>query len=214
MGDESELTTTDEKEAQFRPRDAYRHNSPPTVKGVPINFGDGTMVERGEGNSAVFSPAGFIYATQKKLAIKPIVELDEVYQEYMNRKTNSVSIDLILRFTDVLKKYRLHTLDWIKHNYYSPRLGDGSKDFLDDTIRFIKTGSRPMEIGTRLQLMSFYDSVKELPVDPMSHKRPIETMRFSFDPYNLMGVWASQPNGIYDMICTYHTAFARTDLVI
>ena len=212
MGDGVE--TTDDREIQARSFDPYRKGQPQTVRGVPINYGDGTMPERGKGNSAVFSPAGFIYSTQNRLALRPLVELDDIYQEFINRRTNTVSIDLILRFTDVLKKYQIHNVDWIHRNYYNPRLSDAAKAFLNDTIQYINIGSRPMEIGTRLQLMPFYDSVKDLPTDPMSHKRPNESIRFSFDPYNLMGVWASQPNGIFDMVQTYHVAFARTDRVI
>lgn len=78
-------------------------------------------------------------------------------------------------------------------------------EFLLDTVKYIRTGQRDMNVTTWLELLAEYPdqnpgiaNTKRL--DVFKLKDPKE-----FD--NFIGLWCSYPGGFEDMLCTAHVLF-------
>lgn len=95
------------------------------------------------------------------------------------------------------------TLQYTQNNF----LYDINLDFLDDTLTFIITGKRRLDLQAGLQLL-----------DEFPEGRPgIATVRRMHDVNqldgdfleNFLSYWLSHPNGFHDMICTLNVFFGN-----
>ena len=143
------------------------------------------------------------------------VNVEMLYAKYIKEKNSSINHAfreqvLIVALSAFGTK---NFTEWFEQQHMSPTTGDLQRQFLDDTIHFIKHGRREICLETWDSLLSSYE------VD--SNITPITSYAIDFFGLNsrhneprmvidIIQSWCSQPNGMEDLLGTLHILFGNT----
>lgn len=138
--------------------------------------------------------------------IDGIYELDTIF--------NDRERPIVLMVLDCLKlSSRLFGDDfnkWLSLQLTSPTISSESLTFIEDTVRFIKTGKRIVPI----------ESVYRTAVDPERSRYNTELQKYAedlsfkeFETVSILCDWIAQPNGLRDIKCTLEILFGDERVV-
>lgn len=108
-------------------------------------------------------------------------------------------------------------LYWFTLQYKNNVSGSLHNDFLLDTLKFIKIGSRSMSVENWSALITITDETDTIghPGDKVkdffgvNKDSPLELARENINLTEVLQKWCSQPNGLLDLINTLHILFGN-----
>lgn len=173
-------------------------------------------------SKAVVGMSGFSFGPKsvgEKCKVITLSEVEVLVKEYTSIRTSHVTMDFVKRLTRIgrtlLGENVTSHLSSIYENRGLVTESDYNYDFLQDTIKFIETGTRPMSISARVQLMEFHgddDKVRHYPLKSFSFDRAKSVRSHSAPGKTGESVytrWLNQPNGLNDMLCTVIVLFGN-----
>lgn len=132
----------------------------------------------------------------------------ELYDRYMARQSLnydwSYISSVIKRATDLIG---IDFNQWLKvQTPHNPYVYGVNRDFLEDTVNYIRTGARRMPIHLWRELLvekprersAIESTVKTSPILPLEQGNAY------------VARWLSHPDGLSDLICTLHILFGYT----
>lgn len=108
---------------------------------------------------------------------------------------------------------------WYKAQRASPLFGDYQKRFLEDTLGYLKTGTRALSTTSWLMLLSNLTDIDDPEPDAKivadffgNTESDVEgTLPKNRDIVDVLQIWWSHPNGIGDLLYTLHILFGNID---
>lgn len=142
-------------------------------------------------------------------------KVEDLYRQLITREGIDKMIFRRKVLQTALTAFGTHRFDyWYSQQMYSPAAGDLHRDFLVDTLRFISTGERHVNVMTWNSLIGFSDQGERVSVLDEYAKEffGISTGGFNRIPRNndlidVIRQWCSQPGGLSDLLCTMHILF-------
>jgi len=154
-------------------------------------------------------------------SIDPNPAVKELYKQYTTGRKATSAFEYKKRLY-MVALYAFGTqnfLEWFKQQMTSPVVGVTHREFLDDTLKFIQTGKpRRMRLETWDSLLQMQD--RGVGNEPLSEEaqtffnyngKQMWTKELTnTDLIDVLCLWLSQPNGLYDLIGTLHLLFGDT----
>ena len=193
-------------------------NQETTLRLYPRGFMGGTLkpqVRRTpQRNSKPLNSLSFRVEDQDKKAITMTAHprVEQLYSLYIR---NTVSVQDFDCRKSVLE-CALHVFGsndfelWMNAQYSSPAPSRLLHDFLNDIVKFLKSGTRDMSNEVWARLLHITDEGNN--IDPMNN----EMKKFLSDKencslINVIQKWCSHPNGLQDLLMSLHVMFGQTD---
>jgi hypothetical protein len=156
--------------------------------------------------------------TDKKDAIRPNPRVENVYSKYLRADYLSGNFEFRKEIlTTAIAAFGTVFFDfWVLAQYKSDTTGSLHGKFLEDTILFIRTGKREMNLETWASLLQITDegnNIGNLP-DSIAEYFGMNTpgtnrIRRSIPTIEVIQDWCSKPGGLEDMLGTLHILFGR-----
>lgn len=180
--------------------------------------------------NAVPKPAPrFVYQTDLSLTDAPVStivpnpDVETLYAKYIRNSAESLSFNF-RKLVWITALHAFGTNDfryWYEQQHLSPRAGDMHRRFLEDTLKFIVTGRRELDVvGTWNTLVTLNDTtdragrVTDCSRQYLEDLRPALTIEESrvrpagyIDVTDVIQRWCSQPNGVEDLLLSLHVLF-------
>lgn len=103
--------------------------------------------------------------------------------------------------------------DWLEAQENNPRLTPHMRAFLEDTIDFINTGRRKMDVVTRAGCIYYEINLTKRPVYRTSRSAPKLRKMLNVDGLDYMYNWLNHPRGFDDMLATVNVFFGSIDSI-
>ena len=163
----------------------------------PVN----TSYKGYSGGQAVLNPT-----TEVQQGVPEVVAL---YKDYMKNRWSSWPfvkkvIALAFKMFDPKEGFSFVAQD------KNPTVRDYSYRFLEDTLRYIATGKRSIDIITWIEILTDLPEASPESVD--QRRRLSDTVeKFGMDirPVKLIQGWLGQPGGLHDLVTTLHLLFGE-----
>ena len=100
---------------------------------------------------------------------------------------------------------------WYFQQFKSPAFGNTHQDFIDDTIRFIETGHRDMQLEVWAGIIGYNDRVAR-PKKASDICQSFIDSKTGTDGLNMTEIvraWLSQPNGMKDLVMSLNILFGN-----
>lgn len=156
---------------------------------------------------------------QVSLISNPHVE--GLYSQYLKRSVSAGSFE----FRKNLLTAAIHSFGspdfnlWFESQFKSPACGDLHKRFLDDTLKFIRTGRREMSLETWAALVTITDEgdkigqLSDYAKDFFGIGKGARLHdRQNYLVTDIIQMWCSQPNGSEDLLGTLHILFGSVSV--
>lgn len=130
--------------------------------------------------------------------------IDTLYDLYMGRTVNTSSWAFRRQVLTQALRIFGNFQEWLEHQRANPSVAGRNRDFLEDTIQFIQTGKRQMEIMNWLDLM---DEITPTDRPKMVHG-PMALLS-SANTVQVLQTWCSRTNGIEDLVQTLYVLFGH-----
>lgn len=144
--------------------------------------------------------------------------VDKLYGQYINRAVLTTAVEFRRQvLATALHAFGTRNFEvWFSSQRQSPKVGRTHLDFLEDTIQFIWSGRRNMDVNTWLAILEAEDvgdrsgAYSEL-VNEFFGIRSygLERVERNRDMVDVIQGWCSQSGGIEDMLCTLHVLFGN-----
>jgi hypothetical protein len=158
---------------------------------------------------------GIVTPQQNTADANPVVEV--LYAQYIKRAAATMSFEfrekILIAALDAFGDKNF--LSWFEAQLQSPAVGDVHLRFLDDTLRFIRTGRRTMSLETWSSFLQMNDA-GERPTDLTDYANEYFVVRMGprgdrscCSLVNTIQEWLSQPGGVEDLLGTLHLLFGH-----
>lgn len=132
-----------------------------------------------------------------------------LYEFYTNRTVSPLTWQYRKQVLETAIRLFGNIGQWLADQDHNPRVVGYNLQFLNDTIRFIRTGERQMRPETWIELLAEADEHTH----PTSHANN-DTLCIALKAderkvADFLAKWCAQPNGIDDLVCTLHVLFGR-----
>lgn len=134
--------------------------------------------------------------------------IDDLFHRYMSKPSGQELKKLRLETITYISKLLEETkglTNFINLNIESGRLNSNGVRFLVDTVRFIETGRRQVDI------IAWYNVLKLAKEMNENTSRKIESVKILDEEKDLLFKWLSQPFGFHDIIWSLKLMFGTVD---
>lgn len=148
----------------------------------------------------------------------PHLAVEKLYTQYINRAVNTTSSEFRRKILIVaLRAFGTRDFEvWLSSQHQSPVAGDNHMGFLEDTVQFLATGKRDLDVQTWLSILDGGDTgeVSSGHSELAKEFFGISSNGLNREPRNrsmvdVVQVWCSHPGGIEDILCTLHVLFGN-----
>lgn len=101
--------------------------------------------------------------------------------------------------------------DWLAAQDGNSKLTKQMRAFLEDTVKFINTGKRPMSLTARLACLATERSMDTVPTFVQTRHTPSLKKMLAIKPEDYMWHWLKHDGGFNDMVCTLNVLFGDID---
>lgn len=146
----------------------------------------------------------FVSSAEGVLDITPDPEVVDLFARMTSGTTSTSNWPFVRQL--VLCARRLFNDDlreWLREQEKNTSLPDSARDFLNETVAFINTGTRPVSIGARLRVL-VREQQQGKPNPGLTAIQPITDMATA-----PITQWLSQEDGIVDMVFTLNVLFGK-----
>lgn len=153
-------------------------------------------------------------AANTDLVANPYIE--NMYSQYIKRSVNTNAFayrEKVLKAT--LSAFGTSSFEqWFMVQYKSPACGDLHKRFLDDTLKFIRTGRREMALETWAALLTITDEGDAIGTFSNASNEYFSFNSTNRDPQDYLVTstiqrWTSHASGFEDMLGAMHILFGN-----
>lgn len=135
-------------------------------------------------------------------------EISALYRDYMTNRSADWSfakraLQLAMTYFDPVKGFDFKKQD------SNPLVKDYNYRFLIDTLRFIATGKREMDIVMWGSLMTDLPTPSDDIQDRHVLQDTVTTHNLDLRPQALVQRWCCQPNGLHDMVASLYLLFGE-----
>ena len=148
----------------------------------------------------------------------PHQAVETLYTQYINRAVNTTSTEFRRKVLIVaLRAFGTRDFEvWLSSQRQSPAAGDNHKGFLEDTVQFLATGKRDLDVMSWLTILDGGDTgeVSSDHSDLAKEFFGISSNGLNREPRNrsmvdVVQAWCAHPGGIEDILCTLHVLFGN-----
>jgi hypothetical protein len=152
-------------------------------------------------------------------SIDPNPAVKDMYQQYISGRNVTSSFEFKKRvYLIALHAFGTQNfMEWIQEQYKSPMVGANHREFLDDTLCFIKDGRpRRLRLETWDSMLQVEDrgvgspALSQCAIDFFNLRRENGNELTNVGLVPVLQKWLSQPGGLYDLIGTLHLLFGAT----
>lgn len=173
--------------------------------------------------SATSTPQGYAGGTaingsgsSEDTSTKGVDSVNDLWSDYLTPGYDIYSwsfrrrvLDTALSLFDPVTGFNFVTQD------RNPRLINYNYKFLVDTLKFIATGKRDMEVRVWSELVTTEGAdVKRSMPKRNEIEKTASKLGIDFSPVKLVAQWCSQPNGLDDMICSMQLLFGERNVTV
>ncbi len=98
---------------------------------------------------------------------------------------------------------------WVREQQENPNIVGYNREFLNDTLNFIKTGQRALPVLTWYDLVTEGGEGHHAHAIPQRLRESQPVLKASDASVQLLQQWISQPNGLEDLLTTLHLLFGN-----
>lgn len=158
----------------------------------------------------ITSPLGFIRPSMDAREDENLTGLKKVDKWFFYCRNNQVSDEV--RGETVEYAYELFSLcgsveDFLRWNFNNAKLSANKRRFINDTLRFIQTGKRRIDVATYWALIHHDEGN-----DPVTMAPQVDyELSLIHDKDNMLSKWISHEGGFMDLLWTLRILFGSPD---
>lgn len=132
-----------------------------------------------------------------------------LYDLFVNRQVDTTAWEFRKRVLEAAQRLFGRIDEWLLLQSENAHMRGYNLEFIQDTLNFIRTGERAMQIVTWIELLHEQSDIEQGTLDARG-PNSFFALKAGEDTVLLLQKWCAQPNGFQDLMCTLHVMFGRS----